>query len=104
MIEILVSRAPGDCRGPNISDPLITTVPVAMARGAAEINRRCSNRKGLGISTVLMPLQLPGCLVGVTTYNGRRVGKLRSFEKQYQSSGSEFVADCRLTVEVVDDK
>jgi len=25
-------------------------------------------------------------------------------EKQYQINGSEFTADCRLTVEVVDDK
>ena len=104
MIEILVSRAPGDKRGPAISDPLITSIPVAMARGAAEINRRISNRKQLGISAVPMPLVLPGVLVGITTGKGRRVGKLRSFEKTYQTSGSEFTADCRLTVEVVDDK
>jgi hypothetical protein len=104
VIEILVSRAPGDKRGPAISDPLITSVPVALARGAAEINRRISNRKQLRISTPLMPLVLPGVLVGITTAKGRRVGKLRSMEKQYQINGSEFTADCRLTVEVVDDK
>jgi len=104
MIEILVSRFPGDKRGPRISDPLITSVPVALARGAAEINRRCSNRKDLGISTALMPFVMPGGLVGVTTSKGRRVGKLRSMEKTYQISGSEFTADCRLNVEVVDDK
>jgi hypothetical protein len=104
VIEILVSRAPGDKPGPKISDPLITSVPVALARGAAEINRRCSNRKNLGLSTVLMPFMLTGGLVGVTTSKGRRVGKLRSFEKTYQINGREFTADCRLTVEVVDDK
>lgn|SRR5574340_751802 len=104
MIEILVSRAPGDKRGPAISDPLITSVPVALAKGGCEINRRISNRKQLGIATVLMPLQLPGGLVGVTTAKGRRVGTLRAMEKQYQINGSEFTADCRMTVEVVDDK
>lgn len=104
MIEILVSRAPGDKRGPAISDPLITSIPVALARGSAEINRLISNRKTVGIATALMPMQLPGGLVGITTAKGRRVGKLRSMEKQYQINGSEFTADCRLTVEVVDDK
>ena len=104
MIEILVKRAPGEKPGPKISDPLITSVPVALAKGSAEINRSYNNRKGLGISTVLMPFVMPGGLVGVTTYKGRRVGKLKSFEKIYQSSASEFTADCRLEVEVVDDK
>lgn len=104
MIEILVSRAPGDKRGQAISDPLITSIPVALARGAAEINRRISNRKTVGIATVLMPLQLPGGLVGITTGKGRRVGKLRGMEKTYQISGSEFTATCQLSVEVVDDK
>jgi hypothetical protein len=104
MIEVLVSRQPGDKRGPAISDPLITSIPVALAKGAAEINKSISNRKQLGVTTVLMPFVMPGCLVGVTTYKGRRVGRLRSFEKTYQISGSEFSADCQMTIEVVDDK
>ena len=104
MIEILVSRAPGDKRGPAISDPLITSIPVALARGSAEINRLISNRKTVGIATALMPMQLPGGLVGITTGKGRRVGKLRAMEKTFQISGNEFTATCQLSVEAVDDK
>ncbi len=104
MIEILVSRDPGDKLGPNITDPLITSTPVALAKGAAAINGSCSDRKILRVSTTMMPLQLPGGLVGITTIKGRRVGKLRSMEKTYQISGQEFSADVSLYIEVVSDK
>lgn len=103
MIEINVSILPGDKSGDKITDPLITSVPVALAVGKAEINRSYpKRRKTLGINTVLMPFIMPGGLVGVTTYKGRRVGRLQAFEKIYQINVSEFTADCRLDVEVVD--
>ena len=103
MIEILVKRGPGDKQGQDITDALITSVPVALARGAAEINTSCSDRKILSIATVLLPMTMPGGLVKITTYKGSRIGKLKSFEKEYSLTESEFKAECRLSVEVVDD-
>ena len=100
MIEILVTRGAGDRQGPDISDPLITSVPVALAKGAAEINRSCSDRKTLSLETVLLPFFLPGCLARITTYKGRRTGKLRSMEKEYSLTGQEFTATCRMDIEV----
>jgi len=44
MIHI-VERAPADKQGPNISDPLITTIPVADERGRNEIDANCSARE-----------------------------------------------------------
>ena len=104
MVEILVSRDPGGKISPNdIVDPLITSIPVALARGATEINKSCSNRKQVGISTTLLPWTMPGGLVAVTTSKGKRTGKLRSFEKVYTVSKTEFLAECNIGVEFVDE-
>ena len=100
MIEIIVRRDPGDKPGPDISDSLITSVPVALARGAAEINRRSTDRKLLSLSVSLLPFTMPGGLARITTGKGSRVGKLRSMEKEYSLTDSEFRADCRVEVEV----
>lgn len=103
MIEILVKRGPGDKQGQDITDALITSVPVALARGAAEINKSCSDRKIITLSTVLLPMTMPGGLVQITTHKGGKIGKLTSFEKEYSLSDTEFTASCRLSVEVIDD-
>ena len=103
MIEILVKRGLGDKQGPDITDALITSVPVALARGATEINTACSDRKILSLSTSLLPLTMPGGLVRMTTYKGVRVGKLKSMTKEYSLSESEFTASCTINVEVVDE-
>jgi hypothetical protein len=41
-IDIIVMRGTGSRQGPDIVDPLITTIPVAVARGAYEINAATS--------------------------------------------------------------
>ncbi len=45
MNPVIVERYPGDSQGPDISDQLITTEPVAIARGTAEIDYSCSDRR-----------------------------------------------------------
>lgn len=52
-MNIIVQRAPGDKQGDDISDTLLTTVPVALARGMAEIDKTFSNR---AIVTMTGPL------------------------------------------------
>ena len=37
-IDIIVQRPPGNRQGPDIIDPLLSTIPAAVARGRAEIN------------------------------------------------------------------
>ena len=103
MIEVLVKRGAGDKQGPDITDELLTSVPVALARGATEINKSCSDRKILSLATVLLPLTMPGGLVRMTTYKGVRVGKLKSMVKEYSLSESDFTASCRVDIEVVDE-
>ena len=104
MIEILVTRGAGDRPGPDISDPLITSVPVALARGSAEINRSMSDRRILSLDLTLMPWTDPGSLVGITSSRGRQVGRLLSMEKEYTVSASDFTAACRMSIEVVDER
>lgn len=41
-IDIVVQRGLGDRQGPDIAEPLITTIPAAIARGTYEINASTS--------------------------------------------------------------
>ena len=41
-VDIIVQRGEGDRQGPDIVDPLITTIPAAIARGTYEINKSTS--------------------------------------------------------------
>jgi hypothetical protein len=45
MISVTVQRAPADKQGPDISDPLITTEPVAVERGRNEIDANSTPRQ-----------------------------------------------------------
>ena len=45
MISAIVQRQPADKPGPDISDPLITAIPVATERGRNEIDANCSARQ-----------------------------------------------------------
>lgn len=40
MIDIFVQRYGGDARGPDIVDPLITDIDVALSRGRAELGKQ----------------------------------------------------------------
>ena len=42
MIDIVVQRGLGDKPGPDIVDPLLSTIPAALARGTHEINASTS--------------------------------------------------------------
>ena len=103
MIEIFVTRGDGDMSGDAIVDALITSVPVALARGAAEINGSCpAARKILTVDMVPVPFLLSGTLGRVDVAGTRRAGKIRSFEKQYTVAESDFEVSCTMTVEVLD--
>lgn len=45
MISVTVQRDPANRRGPDISDPLITSEAVAVERGRNEIDANCSQRQ-----------------------------------------------------------
>ena len=44
MIDIFVVRGTGDKRGPDITDPLITDLSVALARGQVEVDSNVAMR------------------------------------------------------------
>ena len=50
MITVIVKRGAGDRPGPDISDPLITSEQVAIARGTAEIDKNSTDRAMVSIT------------------------------------------------------
>lgn len=65
---VIVERPPGDRQGPDISSPLITSEPVAVARGLAEIDYNYSNRRMMSVTAHLVPWIAPGEIVHVTDH------------------------------------
>lgn len=97
MIDIVVQRSEGDVAGSDIIDPLIGSVPVAIARGRAEIDAQQSVRK-LRLVTRFEHRARPGCLVDVVDgISGlARRGKIVGVEHVVEGA----IASTRLDVEV----
>lgn len=51
-VALVVIRGGGDKQGPDIVDHLITTVPVALARGRVEVEEQGSNLQAVTMETV----------------------------------------------------
>lgn len=85
MIDILVQRGNGDIAGSPVVDPLISSVPVAIARGRAEIDAQQSVRK-LRLVTRFDGRLRPGLLVDV-------VDGISGFCRRGKIVGVEHVAD-----------
>lgn len=79
MIDIIVQRGLGDKPGPDISDPLLSTVPAAIARGTYEIDSAISvyivsQRSGFRVGVKLGELvEIHDALQGIS-WRGRIVG------------------------------
>jgi hypothetical protein len=54
MISVTVQRPPADKQGPDISDPLITSAPVAVERGRNEIDAQSTARQIVTLDVVPM--------------------------------------------------
>ena len=65
MIAVIVERPPGDRQGPDISDPLVTSVEAARERGRNEIDRASTNRELVQSNGVLTTWIRPGAMVEV---------------------------------------
>ena len=102
MISVLVQRLPGDKQGPDISDPLITTVQVAQERGRREIDYNCSNRQLISSTGPLAGYMRPGKLVEVA--DAEKItwrGMIRTCAISINRDGDSFTADVNLRIERV---
>ena len=102
MISIIAERAPADKQGPDISDPLITTVPVAVERGRNAIDAVCSNREMVTAAGPLKGFIRPGHLVEVAD-SEQQVwrGMVTSCALTITRDGESFSADINTTTERV---
>lgn len=100
-MRITVFRLPGDKQGPDIVEPLLTTDPAGIARGAREIDHHSTNRSIERGNCVLMPYMPTGSLIHVTEATGSYRGKLTGFSIviDIDESGREFTATTAVNIE-----
>lgn len=100
MIEVTVERAPADKAGPEISDPLITSIEAAIARGTAEIDRQCTNRV---VVAGTMPLAVdiaPGQIAQVgDAEHGTYRGMVKRVAINLSKQGKDLTATASLQIE-----
>jgi hypothetical protein len=104
MIKALVKRGPADRPGPDITNPLITSVQAAVARGRAEIDRNCSHRVLVSSTGPFTGWIKPGALVEVA--DSEQVawrGMVRSTALTMAMEDGEYKVDINLTIEREDE-
>lgn len=100
MLSTIVQRAPADKRGDDISDILLTTLEAQVARGRAEINRNCSNRRRLSCTVVPLGFIAPGSTVQVADMEqGALHGVVDSYSLSMAISGNDLQMSASMTYE-----
>jgi hypothetical protein len=100
-MKIIVSRAPGNKQGQDITDALLTAEPAGIARGTREIDYHSSNRIQIRGNCPLLPYMPTGSLVNVSESAGSYRGKLQSYSLSVDISdnGREFSATTSISIE-----
>lgn len=100
-MRIEVVRHPGDRRGPDIVDALLTTEQAGIERGRQEIDRNCSNRMIENGNCPQLDYMATGSLVSVTNARGSYRGKLKSWALtiDIDQEGREFSVATSITIE-----
>lgn len=100
-MRITVSRPPEDKPGPDITDPLLTSVPPAIARGTREIDYHSTNRNIESGNCILLPYIATGSLVNVTESVKIYRGKLKSYAViiDISEDGKDFTATSAINIE-----
>lgn len=100
MISIVVQRPPADNPGQDITDPLITTPAVAIARGTAEIDQACSDRLAVTVSGPATGWVAPGLLAQVEDAElGTYRGMITSTSLAVTMGDDQVTADINLGIE-----
>jgi hypothetical protein len=99
MIDIFVQRGAGDKRGPDITDPLITELSVALSRGQVEVDKTALSRS-VQMSARFRPGLECGQLVQVVDalQGAAWRGKITSIDNAVEGA----VLMSRITVERID--
>lgn len=105
MISVIVERSPADKQGPDISDPLITSVLVAVERGRNAIDSVCSSRESVSSTGPCKGFIRPGSMAEVAD-SEQLVwrGMVQSCAIVISRSGGDFTADTNLVTERVADE
>jgi len=96
MIDLIVVRDAGDHYGPDIENPLITTVPVALQKGRNEIDSKSGQKEVILISNYRTGIRRGQTVAVMDALQGTTwVGKVGGIA--HQTSGPEVLTE--LTVE-----
>lgn len=99
MNPIIVKRQPADKPGPEISDPLITSEPVAIAHATAKIDHNFSDRTAFALNCGFIDYIPWGEIGRVDKDDGGRPGMATDYEINLSLSGETYTIDTMVTVE-----
>lgn len=85
--------------GPDISDPLLTTVPAGTERGRVEIDAVFSNRKNVNISLSYQEFIQPGSLIGIVEGGNSVNGLLQTISISHVASDNSLQVGSQLSLE-----
>ena len=98
-MQCTVSRAPADKQGPDITDELLTSDPVAVARATREINYNSTDRELVNCRCPRHSYIATGSMVSVITRHGRWPGLVRFWQLTLTINGTHYAADVALEIE-----
>lgn len=99
MIRITVQRSPADRQGQDIVDPLLCTVPAALARGTAEVDRSYADRLLVTVECPGLVDVALGALVSVADGETAFTGMVRSIGWSASQRGDGAWRSTRLVIE-----
>lgn len=103
MLETLVQREPADKRGDDIFNAFLVTVDTHIARGRAEINSNCTNRKLISCSSIAEEFIIPTSVIQVTDSElGEKRGIVDSFSMEFSVSKNQLSIGSSVTYEIED--
>jgi len=100
VVTIEVYRGAGDRPGDDVADPLIGSLPCALARGRAEMDAHAHQRTRVDATAVLLPGARPGLLARMLAPDGGWAGKLVSVQHRLTvGDGGAVTAATTLQIE-----
>jgi len=104
MLQTIIERAPADHPGDDITDILLTTLDAQVARGRAEINSSCSNRRTVDCNLVPAGFVATTSTVQVTDMEfGPVFGVVDSFSLRFAVNGADLDITASMTYEMEED-
>jgi len=100
-MRVTVQRLPADRQGPDISDPLLTTIEAMTQRGRGEVNENAKSKMNVSGAMASSTDDIEPCsVIRVTDLEkGQYSAVVDSFSQVFDVKGKSFTASTSITFE-----